>query len=40
MVPHIAGLVQRRFQLLKRVAESEEWREYLPELAQQTRAEA
>ena len=29
MVPHIRGLLQRRFALLKRIAESEEWREYL-----------
>jgi ligand-binding SRPBCC domain-containing protein len=29
MIPHIRGLVQRRFALLKRIAESEEWREYL-----------
>jgi ligand-binding SRPBCC domain-containing protein len=31
LVPHIAGLMRRRFALLKRIAESEEWREYLPE---------
>jgi ligand-binding SRPBCC domain-containing protein len=30
MVPHIRGLLQRRFHLLKRIAESEEWRQYLP----------
>lgn len=30
MVPHIRGLLHRRFQLLKRMAEGEEWREYLP----------
>ncbi len=30
MVPHIRGLLQRRFQLLKRIAEGEEWRSYLP----------
>jgi len=29
MVPHIRGLLQRRFALLKRIAESEEWRKYL-----------
>lgn len=29
MVPHIAGLLAARFQLLKRIAESEEWRKYL-----------
>jgi hypothetical protein len=29
MVPHIAGLLAARFRLLKRVAESEEWRHYL-----------
>jgi ligand-binding SRPBCC domain-containing protein len=33
IVPHIAELVQQRFQLLKRVAETDEWREYLPDLA-------
>lgn len=31
MVPHIAGLMRRRFHLLKRIAESEEWRRYLSE---------
>jgi ligand-binding SRPBCC domain-containing protein len=31
MVPHIRGLLRRRFALLKRIAESEEWREYIPE---------
>jgi ligand-binding SRPBCC domain-containing protein len=30
MVPYIAWLIQRRLGLLKRVAESEEWRSYLP----------
>ncbi len=30
MVPHIRGLLKRRFRLLKRIAETEEWREYLP----------
>jgi ligand-binding SRPBCC domain-containing protein len=29
MVPHIRGLLRRRFALLKRIAEGEEWREYL-----------
>lgn len=29
VVPHIARLLQHRFMLLKRVAESEEWRDYL-----------
>ncbi len=29
MVPHVRGLVRRRFALLKRVAEGEEWRRYL-----------
>jgi hypothetical protein len=29
MIPHLRGLMERRFELLKRVAESEEWREYL-----------
>jgi ligand-binding SRPBCC domain-containing protein len=31
VLPHIRGLMSRRFQLLKRIAESNEWREYLPE---------
>ena len=31
MVPHIANLLRRRMTMLKRVAESEEWRQYLPE---------
>jgi ligand-binding SRPBCC domain-containing protein len=30
MVPHIAGLMRRRFALIKRIAETDEWREYLP----------
>lgn len=30
LVPHIRGLMQRRFALIKRIAESEEWRRYLP----------
>jgi ligand-binding SRPBCC domain-containing protein len=29
MIPHIRELMARRFQLLKRIAESEEWRRYL-----------
>ena len=32
LVPYVARMVQRRFQLLKRVAESDDWREYLPNL--------
>ena len=31
MVPYVQALVKRRFALLKRVAEGEEWRRYLPE---------
>ena len=31
MVPHIRGLLRRRFALLKRLAESNEWRDYLPQ---------
>lgn len=31
MAPYVRGLLRRRFALLKRVAESEEWRRYLPE---------
>ena len=30
MVPHIRGLLRRRFALLRRLAESNEWRDYLP----------
>jgi ligand-binding SRPBCC domain-containing protein len=30
MVPHIRGLMGRRFHLLKRIAESDEWQNYLP----------
>jgi ligand-binding SRPBCC domain-containing protein len=30
MVPYVANLLAKRFALLKRVAESEEWRQYLP----------
>jgi ligand-binding SRPBCC domain-containing protein len=31
VVPHISRLLRRRMHLLKKVAESGEWREYLPE---------
>jgi hypothetical protein len=30
LVPHILGLLRRRFALLRRLAETEEWRDYLP----------
>jgi ligand-binding SRPBCC domain-containing protein len=30
MVPYMAQLIRRRLRLLKRIAESEEWRTYLP----------
>jgi ligand-binding SRPBCC domain-containing protein len=30
LVPHIRGLMQRRFHLLRRIAETEEWRQYIP----------
>jgi ligand-binding SRPBCC domain-containing protein len=30
IVPYIAGMLHRHLQLLKRVAETEEWRKYLP----------
>lgn len=30
LVPHIRALMRRRFALLKRIAETDEWREYLP----------
>lgn len=33
LVPHILGLMRRRFDLLKRLAETEQWREYLPSYA-------
>jgi ligand-binding SRPBCC domain-containing protein len=29
LVPHIAGLMRRRFALIKQIAETDEWREYL-----------
>jgi ligand-binding SRPBCC domain-containing protein len=31
MVPHIKGLLRRRFALLKRLAEGDGWRTYLPD---------
>jgi ligand-binding SRPBCC domain-containing protein len=31
LTPHIRGLLRRRFMRLKRIAESEEWRKYLPQ---------
>ena len=30
LAPHIRGLMRRRLKLLKQIAESEEWRRYLP----------
>lgn len=30
LVPHISDLMKRRFALLKRIAETDEWMEYLP----------
>jgi ligand-binding SRPBCC domain-containing protein len=30
LVPHILGLMRRRFDLLKRICETDEWRDYLP----------
>lgn len=30
LVPHILGLMRRRFALIQRLAETEEWRDYLP----------
>jgi ligand-binding SRPBCC domain-containing protein len=30
LIPHIRDLMHRRFQRLKQIAESEEWRQYLP----------
>jgi ligand-binding SRPBCC domain-containing protein len=35
LAPHIAGLMRRRFALLKQIAESDEWRVYLPQEAHQ-----
>lgn len=32
LVPHIRGLMKRRFALLKRIAESEEWRHFVPDV--------
>lgn len=37
LVPHILGLMRRRFALLKHLAETEEWREYLPSVAVEPR---
>ncbi|MFL6427639.1 MAG: hypothetical protein ACJ71S_05300, partial [Acidobacteriaceae bacterium] len=31
LVPHIRKLMRKRFALLKQIAESEEWRRYLPD---------
>jgi ligand-binding SRPBCC domain-containing protein len=31
LIPHIRALMKRRFALLKQIAESEEWRTYIPE---------
>jgi ligand-binding SRPBCC domain-containing protein len=31
LVPHILGLMRRRFNLLKRIAETDQWRSYIPE---------
>jgi ligand-binding SRPBCC domain-containing protein len=31
LIPHIRALMKRRFALLKRIAEGEEWRTHLPE---------
>ena len=33
LVPHIRRLMRRRFSLIKRIAETEEWRKYLPAAA-------
>ncbi len=30
VAPHIRGLMRRRFHLLKRLAETDEWRQYIP----------
>jgi ligand-binding SRPBCC domain-containing protein len=30
LLPHIRGLLRRRFAMLKQIAESEEWRRYIP----------
>ncbi len=30
VVPHVLGLMQKRFQLLKRLAESSDWERYIP----------
>lgn len=38
MVKHIHGLMQRRFELLKHIAETNEWRHYLPEESSQPAA--
>lgn len=38
LVPYLARVLRRRLKLLKRIAESQEWRKYLPEEIQQTSA--
>ncbi len=38
LVPHISRMLRRRMRLLKRVAESNEWRQYVPENARSTKA--
>lgn len=30
VVPHVLGLLRRRYELLKRIAESDEWQRYVP----------
>ncbi len=40
MVPYISRLLRKRFLLLKRVAESDEWRRYLPDEVEQGRQTA
>ena len=39
VVPHVLSLMQSRFELIKRLAETEEWRQYIPDGANRQIAE-
>lgn len=39
-VPYLLGLMRRRFALLKRVAETDEWRDYLPSFVDESHLQA
>jgi ligand-binding SRPBCC domain-containing protein len=40
LLPHIQGLMRRRFARIKRIAESDEWRQYLPNSSRETPEQA